>query len=373
MLSYVPAAPTAAAVIIDLAVSAAEMFGGSWEAGSGAIHAENQALRWLAQLVGWSDSAGGTFVSGGTVGNLAALHAAREKYIAEHGRPTGRCKIAHAGSAHSSIPAALRVMDVESLAVPLDRDGRLTGKNLEQAVRDEPHVAAVVATSGTTNAGIIDDLAAIAEVCKSRGIWMHVDGAYGLPGILSPELRNKYDGISEADSFIVDPHKWLFAPYDCCALVYREPIHARRAHAQHAAYLEQIDRDQWNPSDYAIHLSRRVRGLPLWFSLATYGTDKYVEAVSRTKQICDAVVAGIKERADFLELVREPDLTVILFKRKGWDLARMQAWSEVQRVAPTILCLPTFWEDEPVYRLCFVNPDTDPDYVLDCLDLMKDF
>jgi glutamate/tyrosine decarboxylase-like PLP-dependent enzyme len=150
-------------------------------------------------------------------------------------------------------------------------------------------VFAIVATSGTTNAGVIDDLDGIADVCAELGVWFHVDGAYGGAGLAAPSVRPRYHGIERADSFIVDPHKWLFAPFDCCALVYRDPRRSRRAHTQHAEYLDVLHADDvdghdddWNPSDYAHHLSRRARGLPFWFSLATYGTDAYRDAVETT-------------------------------------------------------------------------------------------
>ncbi|NJN47478.1 MAG: hypothetical protein HC808_14495, partial [Candidatus Competibacteraceae bacterium] len=108
----------------------------------------------------------------------------------------------------------------------------------------------------------------------------------------APSVRHLFDGIERADSFIVDPHKWLFAPFDSCALLYRDPAVARAAHTQHAEYLDVLHADDaadepWNPSDYAHHLSRRARGLPLWFSLATHGTDAYTEAVEATLDYAD--------------------------------------------------------------------------------------
>jgi glutamate/tyrosine decarboxylase-like PLP-dependent enzyme len=142
---------------------------------------------------------------------------------------------------------------------------------------------AAVATAGTTNLGVIDDLAGIAQVCRRRGIWFHVDAAYGGAALAAPSVRARFAGIERCDSFIVDPHKWLFAPYDCCALIYRRPELARTAHAQHAGYLEALQGGtEWNPSDYAVHLSRRSRGLPFWFSLAVHGTDAYRDAIEHT-------------------------------------------------------------------------------------------
>ncbi|MHB1889902.1 MAG: pyridoxal phosphate-dependent decarboxylase family protein, partial [Acidimicrobiales bacterium] len=282
-LAYIPSAPTNAAIAFDLVTSAANIFGGLWESGAGAIFAENEALAWIVQLLGWPATAGGCFVPGGTMGNLSALAAARA--YATHcrgGRPKGGWRLACTTEVHSSIRAAARILDVGVLEVGLDDRGHLTGSELRRALADTDDVFAVVGTAGTTNAGVVDDLDDVADVCAERALWLHVDGAYGGAGLAAPSVRHRFVGIERADSFIVDPHKWLFAPYDCCALLYRTPELARAAHAQHASYLDEIDREEWNPADLAIHLSRRARGLPLWFSLATHGTDRYTAAIEQS-------------------------------------------------------------------------------------------
>ena len=216
-------------------------------------------------------------MSGGSAGNLSALVAARHAAAAERDRPV-RWRFAACETVHSSVAAAARVMDVDILDVPADEHGRLTGEALRRTLDADggEGLFAVVASAGATNAGTVDDLDGVAAVCAERGLWFHVDGAYGGAGLLAPSVRALYDGIERADSFIVDPHKWLFAPYDACALLYRDPSIARRAHRQEASYLDTSNAaPDWNPADYAYHLSRRARGLPLWFSLATYGTDAY--------------------------------------------------------------------------------------------------
>ncbi len=370
-LAYVPAAPTAAALTFDLAVSAAQIFGGIWECGAGAIHAENQALRWLAQLAGWGDDAGGTFVQGGTVGNLSALVAARHRARRLRGEPRGRWRIAATDAVHSSIAAAAEVMDVDVAWVPGDDVGRLTGEALRPVLEaGGSDVFAVVANVGATNAGLVDDLAGIAAVCTDHDCWLHVDGAYGLAAIVAPSVRPRLRGIERADSFVVDPHKWLFAPYDSCALVFRDPRDAAAAHAQHAEYLEQIDRDEWNPSDYAVQLSRRARGLPFWFSLATYGTDRYAAAVETVLATTAEIVAGI-DADPALELVMEPDLSVVLFRRSGWSEDTMRAWSAAAARSGTVLIVPTRWQRELVFRLCLVNPRTEAADVLSVLATMS--
>ncbi|MSY64182.1 MAG: aminotransferase class V-fold PLP-dependent enzyme, partial [Actinobacteria bacterium] len=291
-LAFIPSAPSEYANLFDLVVGASALYGGSWQEGAGAVFAENQALRWLSDLAGLPQSAGGVFVQGGTVGNLSALVVARAEARKKHPDAT-RWVIACSEEAHSSIVTAANVMDVDVLKVPVAENGKLMGTAVATAI-DELHastssrVFAVVATSGTTNLGIIDDLKGIATAAHDRGIWFHIDGAYGLAALCAPSVRAKFDGVEEADSFIVDPHKWLFAPYDACALIYREPELARVVHSQHASYLDTLKDGAWSPSDYAIQLTRRTRGLPFWFSLAAHGTDAYTDAMEHTIEIAQA-------------------------------------------------------------------------------------
>ena len=357
-LAYVPTAPSIAATMFDLVVSASSIFAGNWEAGAGAIAAENQAIRWLADLAGFPPTAGGVFVSGGSAANLSALATARDAYIDRHGRPS-RPTIAVTDEVHASVRAAARVMDVAVLSVPTDHAGRLTGAALDAAMQRHggEGVFAVVATAGTTNAGIIDELDSIADVCADRGTWLHIDGAYGLAALCSDIARERFRGIERADSFGVDPHKWLFAPYDCAALVYRDPTPAAATHAQHGAYLDAIDRGDWNPSDYAYHLSRRARGLPLWFSLATYGTRAYSDAVDSSINTARAFADHVASRPGF-RLLLEPELSVVLFTVDGWSLDDYSQWSRDRARDGVALVVPTSWRNEPCLRICLVNPRT---------------
>ena len=369
-LAYIPAAPTRAAIAFDLVTSAANIFAGHWEAGAGAIFAENEALDWLVGLLGWPDTAGGCFVSGGTMGNLSALVAARAAAMSRRGGPlSGRWRLACTADAHSSIRSIAKVMDVDLVEVAQDAHGRMTGEGLRRVLAATDDVFAVVASAGTTNAGVVDDLAGVSDAALDAGVWMHVDGAYGGAALAAPSVRSLFAGIERADSFIVDPHKWLFAPYDCCALLYRDPALARAAHAQNASYLDDVDREQWNPSDLAVHLSRRARGLPFWFSLATHGTDRYTEAVERTLETAREVAAAISVRAD-LRLVSPPYLSILLFERVGWDEAAYRAWSARLSREGLMLCVPTRWQGRMVLRLAFVNPATDAGRVIELLDTL---
>jgi aromatic-L-amino-acid decarboxylase len=382
-LGFIPAAPTKASLLFDMLISCASIQGISWLEAAGAIAAENQVLRLIADRAGLPGSAGGCFVSGGSAANLSALMVAREvaKRRAAAGSPGspgspgpgGRWRVAVSSEAHSSIAATLRILEMDPLTVPTD-DHRMTGAALRATIEadgDPSSVAAVAATSGTTNAGIIDDLAGAAAVCRELGAWFHVDGAYGGAGLFAPSIRRVYDGIEYADSFIVDPHKWLFAPFDCAALLYRDPALARSVHRQDASYLDVIHDDpaEWNPTDYAYHLTRRARGLPLWFSLAVYGVRAYSEAIEAALALARQAAAEIRSRGE-LELIREPELGVVLFRRAGWTPAQYAGWADRLLRDQVAFIPPTSWEGETVARFAFLHPHTTMDLVTEILDRM---
>ena len=365
-LSFVPAAPTEASMLFDFVVGVSSIYAGSWMEGAGAAFAENDALRWIAELAGLPEGAGGVFVSGGTAGNLSGLVAARARWREGAGGERDRMRgvVVSSGGAHSSVAAAARTMDVDAVVVPADERGRMGGAALRAAIEalpaaDRARIFAIVATSGTTNAGVIDDLAGAADVAAAHGAWFHVDGAYGGAALAAPSVRHRFAGIERADSFIVDPHKWLFAPFDCCALLYRDPLQARRAHTQHAEYLDVLhgDDEEWNPSDFAHHLSRRARGLPFWFSLAAHGTAAYRDAVESSLALAKRAARAIDE-ADHVELVLEPELSVVMFRRIGWSPDNYQCWSDRALAEEIAFVVPTTWAGETVLRLCFVNPLT---------------
>lgn len=372
-LAFIPSAPTEASVLFDLVVAASSLYGGSWLESAGAVYAENQALAWLAGLAGLPETAGGCFVSGGTAGNLSALVAARFAAADRRERRPKRWSLLATGRSHSSIQAAADVMDVDVVLVEPDAHGRMTGSALGRRLDeldDEQRegLFAVVTTAGTTNLGVIDDLETIGFLAKTNDLWMHVDGAYGGAALAAPSKRHLFEGIEHADSIVLDPHKWLFAPFDCAALIYREPELARQAHTQHAGYLDPInERDEWNPSDYAHHLSRRARGLPFWYSLATYGTRAYRDAIEKTLDVANQAARLIDERPH-VELLEEPTLSIVAFRRLGWSESDYQQWSERMLEAGIAFVLPSEFEGETILRLAIVNPTTTAHDIAEILD-----
>ncbi|MBC9795290.1 pyridoxal phosphate-dependent decarboxylase family protein [Sinomicrobium weinanense] len=380
-LAFVPASPTRAAVMFDLVTSASSIHGAYWMEGAGGIYCENEAMKWLVSLTGLPEGAFGVFTSGGTAANLSAMVTAREAWRSvsgEHRRDRGM--IITSIGAHSSIKAMAKVIDADVYLV--DTEDRLTGGGLEETIagltpEQRDRLFAVVATGGTTNAGIIDDLHGIASICEREKLWFHVDAAYGGGALAADSVRHLFKGIEKADSITIDPHKWLFSPYDCGAVIYKNPELAREAHAQEGSYLD-IFKDEgargFNPADYQVQLTRRVRGLPLWFSLAMHGTDMYRKAVERGIELAQTAGKLIAEHPD-LELVREPSLSCVLFRRKGWTPEDYTHWTYKNHKEGIALVTPTKWKAgdtyETVSRFCFINPDTTEEDIKLILDTMK--
>lgn len=371
-LAFVGGAPSVGATIADAALSAAAVYGGSQMEAGDVVLAERSAARWLCDLVGFPAAAHGVFVSGGSLANLSALVAAR------HGRrgTDGRAPhvIVVGASAHSSIRSAAAIMGCEVL-VAGSTTRPLAAADLH-AVSDQVDprdVVAVVATAGATNTGFVDHLDQVADWCAANGAWLHVDAAYGGPAMLAVPYRASFTGVERADSVTIDPHKWLFTPYDCAAVLYRDPGHARAAHTQQASYLDVVNDDGCdNPSDYSVQLSRRARGLPLWASLVAHGTAAHTDAVERCLETSRYAAKAIEASAR-LELVTAPSLSVLLFRRLGWTPADLQAWSARARAQGLALLTPTTHDGEQVLRICVVNPLTtcdDIDAVL--TDLERD-
>ncbi len=382
-LAFVPAAPSKASVLFDVITAASCIQGAYWMIGAGGIFCEMEAMKWLIQITGLPEGSFGVFTSGGTAANLSALLVAREQWLEKNEENSiKKSLLITSRGAHSSVKQMAKVMGSDLLFVEDNEEDRMTGHTLTQCIEqlspeDRQRLFAVVCTSGTTNAGIIDDLDSIASVCAEQKLWMHVDGAYGGAARAVPRVQHLFKGMERADSITIDPHKWLFTPYDCGAVLYRNMALAKKAHSQQGSYLDIFNEDQvngFNPSDYQIQLTRRLRGLPLWFSLAMHGTETYIYNIDRGLKLAEQSEQLIQE-TDYLELVRPHSLSVVLFKRIGWTKEDYIQWTKNNLNSGFALVTPTTWvkngQSESVARFCFINPNTTIEDVQLIIDSMK--
>jgi glutamate/tyrosine decarboxylase-like PLP-dependent enzyme len=349
--------------------------------GAGGIFAENQAMAWIVSLTGMPAGSFGVFTSGGTEANLSALVTAREAWRSrDNSNRAKRGLMLASDGAHSSIRSMARVIDADVMLV--ENEGRLEVPQVSKAIKalapnDRERLFAIIGTAGTTNSGIIDDLAGLARICHAEKLWFHVDAAYGGGALAAPSVRHLFAGIESADSVTIDPHKWLFSTYDCGAVIYRDIKLAHEAHAQHGSYLDAFKAEGtsgFNPSDYQIQLTRRLRGLPLWFSLAMHGTKRYAQAIERGIELANIASRLIRQHPS-VELVREPSLSCVLFRRKGWSPEDYADWTYRNHKSGFALVAPTKWRSgkihETVARFCFINPDTTEKDIRDILATME--
>jgi aromatic-L-amino-acid decarboxylase len=360
------------------------IFAGSWLEGSGPAMAELVTLDWIRKLAGYPESAGGTFLSGGSLANLSALVAARDALL----KPEDYLRAVIYGSdqTHSSITRAMRILGFQKHQlhrIPSYGDFRLPPSALESAIREDRAAGKLpfcaIANAGTTNTGAIDPLPALADICTSEKLWLHADGAYGAAALFCQRGRLLLRGLERADSFTLDPHKWLFQPFDCAVLLVRDRQmlrHAFHLRDDEAEYLQDArgKEDEINLWDYSPELTRPFRALKLWMSLQVFGADAFSAAIERTLYLAE--FAEQQLRADSLwEITTPAQMAVLTFRampeqfreaehdsavKKQIDLlnrsiaARMQAGGYA-------LVLTTELRGQTVLRLCTINPRTTED------------
>jgi aromatic-L-amino-acid decarboxylase len=282
---------------------------------------ERQTIRWVAQFVGFPASAGG-FTSGGMVSNLTALAAARERALpGSRIDGVGRGGVVYASvEAHSSVERAVEVLGLGRTAlrlVPVDARRRMDPSALTAAIaadRDSGRVpVAVVATGGTTLTGAVDPLRAIGEICREQGIWMHVDGAYGLPAAATAAAGPLFDGLDLADSACLDAHKWLFVPKACGVLLVRDRADLEAAFAQAPPYMP-AETGVRHPVEWTLEYSRPFRALKLWLAFRAHGAEAFRAAIGQNLALAGLLADLVRDSTD-LELVCEPSLSIVCLRR----------------------------------------------------------
>jgi glutamate/tyrosine decarboxylase-like PLP-dependent enzyme len=348
-------------VLADAAAAGANVFAGSWVGGSGPATVELVVLEWLRELCGLPEGADGVMLSGGSVASLVGLAVARTARLGERTPPEAVVYVSDQG--HASIPRALRVLglaDEQVRVVGADGSYRMTADAVRAEV--EADLAAgrrpfcIVATAGTTSTGAVDPLVDLASLAREHGLWLHVDGAYGAPGVLCPAGRAVLEGLELADSLVLDPHKWLFQPYEIGCLLVREPGLLERTFALHGVYLRDTMGGEVNFRDRSVQLTRGGRALKLWLSIRVFGLAAFREAVARGIELAEHAERVLRSRPGW-EVVTPAQLAIVCFRRAGDD-ALQSAISEATVAEGYAAPSTTELDGRVVLRLCTINPRT---------------
>lgn len=285
----------------------------------GATRLENQAIAWLAQFLGFPATAG-SFTSGGTISNITALAAARERAL-PGSRSTGmgdrRVVLYCSAEAHYSVTRAAELLGIGKdnvRPVPIDARRRMSTPDLARMIDADTAAGitpiAVVATAGTTLTGAVDPIDAIADVCEPRGVWLHVDGAYGLPAAAAASTAPLFSGLDRVDSLSVDAHKWMFVPKACSALLVRRTADLASAFSHNEDYIPHED-DELNAVDVTLEYSRPLRALKLWLALRVHGAQAFRDAIEGNLRQAQLLYDLATDHPDFETREHRPQLSIV--------------------------------------------------------------
>ena len=297
-MAFVPGFTTWPSAMADLIASALNLDSCWWAGGAGMTQLELTVLEWFAEWIGYPSDASGVLTSGGSAANLTALACARERLA---GAMRDDLVVYISAQSHSSVARAARALGFRPervRVVPVDRAYHLRLDVLERAVSADRAAGlrplVVCANAGTTNTGAVDPLHGLADLCAAHGLWLHVDAAYGGFAVLSDRGRAALSGIERADSVTLDPHKWLFQPFECGALLVRDPDGLRLAFEILPDYLRDVSaRTEVNFSDRGLQLSRMCRALKVWMSIQAFGLAAFRGAVDHSLDLAEEAAARV--------------------------------------------------------------------------------
>jgi aromatic-L-amino-acid decarboxylase len=328
---------------------------------------ENQAIGWLADFLGFPATAG-SFTSGGTISNITALAAARERALPgtrAMGMGGHHVALYCSAEAHYSVTRAAELLGIgrhHVRPIPIDRDRRMSAGALATMLDDDTASGitpiAVVATTGTTLTGAVDAIDAIADVCEPRGVWLHVDGAYGLPAAAAGATAHLFRGLDRVDSLSVDAHKWMFVPKACSAVLVRRTADLATAFSHNEAYIPHDD-DALNAVDVTLEYSRPLRALKLWLALRVHGAQAFREAIGRNLLQAQLLYDLASAHPDFLTLPARPQLSIVPIRHAPPGCADISTHNEAlcraMQSDGRVYISPAVIDDAIWLRPCFTN------------------
>ncbi len=320
-LGYIPGGGLYYAALGDYLAALTNRYAGIFYASPGAVRMENLLLRWMADMVGYPESAGGNLASGGSIANLTAIVSARDAQGLE-GERIHRSVVYLTEQTHHCITKALGVAGLSGCIqrqVLVDSSYRMHAAALEDCIKSDVQDGLlpwlIVSSSGTTNTGSVDPLAEIGEIARSYGLWHHVDGAYGAFFALCPEGHQALKGMNQSDSIVMDPHKTLFLPYGTGAVLVKDRKKMLAAHSADADYMQDAINleEELDPAAVSPELTKHFRGLRLWLPLQAVGAAPFRAALSEKIQLARYFYDRIQSMDGF-EVGPYPDLSIVIYR-----------------------------------------------------------
>jgi len=317
--AFVPAPNNYTGTLADTLAAGMNIFAGTWMVGAGAIQVELVVIDWIRQMLGMPETAGGLFVSGGSIANFIALAAARHHRLGEE---FSKGTVYFSDQTHSCVERALRVLgfrQVQMRKLECDSLFRLPVQAVQEQIKQDRDAGwkpfCIVVSAGTTNTGTVDPLPELADLCEAEDLWLHADGAYGAVGVLSEKGRELLKGIGRLDSLAIDPHKWFYQPMAAGCVLVKHFEHLKEAFHILPPYLQ--DKERWGDSvdlcDYGIELSRGFRALKLWMSLKVHGLEAFRQAVTHNIHLAEHAETCLRRLQDW-EIVSPATLGMIAFR-----------------------------------------------------------
>ena len=373
--AFVPSPGNFIGAMADALASGFNPFVGTWLAGSGPAEVELVTVDWLREMCGLPETAGGLFVSGGSMANLTALAVARDTRLAAEG---GRGCIYYSDQTHSSIDRALAVLGFrpeQMRRLPSDEHYRLPPEACAAAVAEDRAAGrmpfCVIANAGTTNTGAVDPMPELARFCSEQGLWLHADGAYGAAAMLSERGRRAMTGIDLVDSLSLDPHKWLFQPFDCGCVILRDRQLLRDTFRILPDYLRDAHRlrEEVNFCDYGIELTRNFRALKLWMSLKVFGAAAFRAAIERGFELAEIAERRLRQSGQW-EILSPAQMAIVAFRHAGDDALNARLAADLKAGGYAFLST-TSLGGRTALRLCTINPRTTDEDVLGTIERLE--
>jgi glutamate/tyrosine decarboxylase-like PLP-dependent enzyme len=372
--AFVPSPGNFVSVLADALVSAFNVFNGTWMEASSAAKIELTVLDWFREALGLPESAGGLFVSGGSIANMTAMCAARDHRLANS---TADGIAYYSDQTHSSIGRGLHIVGIpqkNQRTIPtgetFEIDVQALTRQIELDIQAGKTPFLIVASAGTTNTGAVDPFGALRPIADQYGMWLHIDGAYGAAAAFCQSESGVLDDIGLADSVSIDPHKWLFQPYEAAVLVVKDRRHLLDTYRVLPEYLQDVkgSGEQPNFCDYGPQLTRSFKALKVWLSFSVFGRKGLSDAISKGFELA-RYAHRIIDQSEDLHLVTKAQMAIVCF-RYGKD-AHMQAAIAARVVsAGYAMVATTILNGRPVLRLCTINPRTTASDIKHTLDLI---